>query len=252
MTTYEMRPPWGAPQRAWFADAVRSLHESLQQEDTPEGAREHGRGRRHEHHGRGRGRRGPGGFGPGGFGPGFGPGFGGPGFGFGFGDIGPGGRGPRVRRGDVRAAVLSVLADEAMNGYQVIQQIAERSGGAWRPSPGSVYPTLSQLEDEGLVAAEDGPGKTFTLTAAGRAYAEEHADELAAPWAAFDGEPSATGHEGLRELRDTAGALAAAVFQVARTGSVEQRAAVTAELDAARRRVYRILAGDDPVADADA
>ena len=64
-----------------------------------------------------------------------------------------GGGRPRVRRGDVRSAILDVLAgaDEPVNGYQVIQQIAERSDGAWRPSPGSVYPTIQQLQDEGLV-----------------------------------------------------------------------------------------------------
>ena len=62
---------------------------------------------------------------------------------------------PRARRGDVRAAILDVLAVEPLNGYQVIQQIAERSGGQWKPSPGSVYPTVSQLEDEGLVAASE-------------------------------------------------------------------------------------------------
>ena len=65
------------------------------------------------------------------------------------------GAGPKARRGDVRAAILAVLAEQPMNGYQIIQEIAERSGGAWKPSPGSIYPTLQQLEDEGLVTRRD-------------------------------------------------------------------------------------------------
>ena len=74
-------------------------------------------------------------------------------------------RGPKARRGDVRAAILSVLSDAPRNGYQVIQEIAERTGGAWKPSPGSIYPTLQQLEDEGLVVqTEDGGRKAYALT----------------------------------------------------------------------------------------
>src|SRR3954452_17446143 len=97
-----------------------------------------------------------------------------------------GGRGSRgrarVRRGDVRSAILDVLgtSPEPINGYQVIQQIADRSSGAWKPSPGSVYPTIAQLQDEGLV--EDSPAgrKTLQLTDTGREYVAEHGDELAA------------------------------------------------------------------------
>ena len=73
-----------------------------------------------------------------------------------------------------------------MNGYQIIQEVAERSGGAWKPSPGSIYPTLQQLEDEGLVTADAATGRrTFTLTDEGRAYVAEHADEVSAPWEAM-------------------------------------------------------------------
>ena len=75
-------------------------------------------------------------------------------------------RAPKARRGDVRAAILAVLAEQSMNGYQIIQEIASRSGGAWKPSPGSIYPTLQQLEDEGLVRVEDDGGqRSYTLTA---------------------------------------------------------------------------------------
>src|SRR5258708_10997912 len=119
------------------------------------------------------------------------PGFpGGPGFGRGFGEFGPwiGGprpvRGPRVRRGNVRAAAISLLAEEPMNGYQIIQEISERSGGVWRASPGSIYPALQQMEDEGLITAEAGEGgrRAYQLTEDGRAYAAAHPDELRAPW----------------------------------------------------------------------
>src|SRR3984885_8518286 len=93
-------------------------------------------------------------------------------------------RGPRAKRGDVRAAALALLAEGPMNGYQIIQEIGERSGGVWRPSPGSVYPALQQLEDEGLIRAEAGEGgrRAYQLTDEGRQYAASHADELRAPW----------------------------------------------------------------------
>src|SRR3982750_2088419 len=100
-------------------------------------------------------------------------------------------RGPRARRGDVRVAILAVLADGPLNGYQVIQEISERTGGAWRPSPGSVYPTISQLEDEGLVEGDDDRGRrTLRLSASGREYLDQHADEVARVWAPFaEGSP---------------------------------------------------------------
>ena len=93
-------------------------------------------------------------------------------------------RGPRAKRGDVRAAALALLAEQPMNGYQIIQEIGERSGGVWRPSPGSIYPALQQLEDEGLIRAEAGEGgrRAFQLTDEGRAYAAAHSAELTAPW----------------------------------------------------------------------
>ena len=98
-----------------------------------------------------------------------------------------------MRRGDVRAAILDVLAVEPMNGYQIIQQIAERSGGAWKPSPGSVYPTVQQLEDEGLVEGREGEGRRLLqLTEEGRRYVEEHPDELAAHLARVRRRPTRT------------------------------------------------------------
>ena len=111
---------------------------------------------------------------------------------FGLGSMDEQRRGPRARRGDVRSAILDVLraaeeSGEQVNGYQVIQQINERSDGAWRPSPGSVYPTIQQLHDEGLVETDDERGrKTLALTSDGKQHVADHAEELAAVWRPFD------------------------------------------------------------------
>src|SRR6201999_1963567 len=141
-------------------------------------------------------------------------GFGGP---FGGGRLA---RGPRVRRGDVRAAALSLLAEGPRNGYQIIQEISERTDGVWRPSPGSVYPALQQLEDEGLIAAETGESgrKAFALTADGRAYTESHADELAASWDAVTGSVD----DGEVQLRQLIRQVMVAVSQVSQAGSAAQ------------------------------
>src|SRR5437016_5569250 len=109
------------------------------------------------------------------------------GFGYGRGAFGPGGgpywRGRKARRGDIRTAALLLLAEEPRNGYQIMQVLEERSGGVWRPSPGSVYPALSQLEDEGFVRVEEIDGRrAYELTDAGRAYVGERGSELAATW----------------------------------------------------------------------
>jgi DNA-binding PadR family transcriptional regulator len=121
-------------------------------------------------------------------------------------------------------------------------ELAERSGGLWRPSPGSVYPVLQQLQDEGLVASTDREGrKVFDLTDEGRRYVEEHADELREPWQVADRGP----RERVQGLMQSFAALAAAVQQVARLGNDEQAAQALAVLDEARRTVYRILADDD-------
>jgi len=154
-------------------------------------------------------------------------------------------RAPRVRRGDVRAAILDVLAVEPLNGYQVIQQIAERSGGAWRPSPGSVYPTISQLEDEGLIVADQERGRTLRLTAEGEAYVAEHPDELGAVWAAFDAEPADDGPD-LSVLKSEIGQLMSALWQIVTSGSDQQRKDAMAVLIETRRKLYGLLADEDP------
>jgi DNA-binding PadR family transcriptional regulator len=205
--------------------------------------------------GRGPGRRGgerggPGWGGPGGHGPRgeFGPRFGGmfgPEFvlkGPGFGVRGPGGRGMRVRKGDVRAAILDLLAEGGQwNGYQLIQEIAGRTSGVWRPSAGSVYPALQQLEDDGLIAPEgEGRRRMYTLTDAGRVYAEEHAEELSASWDAAAGMTD----EDAFEFHDLIRQVMMAVMEVRRAGSPEQVAQARDVLAQARRSLYRILAED--------
>jgi DNA-binding PadR family transcriptional regulator len=155
----------------------------------------------------------------------------------------------------VRSAVLDVLraaeADgEQVNGYQVIQQISERSDGSWRPSPGSVYPTIQQLQDEGLVETEDGGGrKTLALTDEGRQYVEEHADELARVWRPFErqagDEPSFSG------LKPEIGQLMGAVWQIITVGSESQQRAAIDVLVETRRKLYGILADGDSAADED-
>lgn len=194
---------------------------------------------------------GPGGFGPGG--PGFGPGGfgpGGPGFGpGGFGPGGPGGRGRGrgrggrrgVQRGDVRIAVLKLLETEPMHGYQLVSSIEERTAGGWKPSPGAIYPTLSQLEDEGLITIERENGrKVATLTDAGREYIETTLADAPDPFAGFDGGSAERGH-----LRETLRELHEVTRRVARTGNGEQTAAVDAILGDAIKQVYLLLAGVD-------
>src|SRR5690349_3951819 len=155
-------------------------------------------------------------------------------------------RGPhlrgRARRGDVRAALLVLLSEEPRNGYGLMQEIEQRSEGAWRPSPGSVYPALSQLEDEGLVqAVESGGRRLFELTGAGREYVEEHREELAEPWAAVAGDV----RSGAKALRSGIAQVAAAVMQIGATGSEAQVIQAHRVLDEARRSLYGILAEGD-------
>jgi DNA-binding PadR family transcriptional regulator len=160
--------------------------------------------------------------------------------GFGFGPPGRGGR--RARRGDFRAAALLLLEEQPRNGYQLMQEIEERSGGVWRPSPGSVYPALAQLEDEGLVRSDDGAGRrAFELTDEGRAYVEEHREALGVPWKDAGGDVP----QGVIELRSLMMQLGMAAMQVAQAGDEAQTAEARKVLEEARRALYRILAGDE-------
>jgi DNA-binding PadR family transcriptional regulator len=155
----------------------------------------------------------------------------------------PFGRGQRARRGDVRAAILDLLAEgEAWNGYQIIQEIAQRSHGVWRPSAGSVYPALQQLEDEGLISPEgEGRRRMYTLTDEGRQYAETHADELRSSWDAVAGMTD----DAALELGDMIRQVMMAVVEVRRAGSASQIAEARRVLAETRRSMYRILAADE-------
>ncbi len=166
-----------------------------------------------------------------------GPPFGAPGVFFGP----PHGRGrARRRRGDVRMALLMLLAEEPRNGYQLMQTIEERSDGSWRPSPGSVYPILSQLEDEGLVRATEREGaKLFELTDQGREYVES-AETETPPWETQEEED----HPG-RQLRHLLPEIARASAHVMQSGDEAQIAKAIETLKDARRKLYRILAEDE-------
>jgi DNA-binding PadR family transcriptional regulator len=149
-----------------------------------------------------------------------------------------GGRG-RARRGDVRVALLLLLAEEPRNGYQLMQAIEERSGGRWRPSPGSVYPALAQLEDQGFVQAiERDETKLFEITDAGRSHlAERH--EVSAPWECED-----DADDGI-DMKKLIGQVAVAAMQVAQAGDRQQLKQAANTLAETRRALYRILAEDD-------
>jgi len=172
---------------------------------------------------------------------------------------GPGGRGPRVRRGDVRAAILDLLAEgghegQPWNGYQLIQEIGERTQGVWRPSAGSVYPALQQLEDEGLIRAaqRDETGedrrRNYTLTDEGRAYVEAHRDELRAAWDAVTGSVD----DAVFQIHHLARQVGMATIQVAQAGTPAQVKQASKILADTRKALYRILAADDEEAGQDA
>ncbi len=173
-------------------------------------------------------------------------GFGGPEGGFGFGGFGPGGgprgRGRKARRGDIRTAALLLLAEEPRNGYQIMQEVEQRSDGVWRPSPGSVYPALQQLEDEGLIRSQEGDGrKLFVLTEEGRARVQERPQDATAPWEQMSGEVSDEAHELGKLMRE----VGFAFVQVMRTGSGAQIGKAREVLTGTRRDLYRILADGD-------
>lgn len=186
---------------------------------------------------RGRGRR-----------PGFDSGFsGGPGFGpdafeFAFGRGRRGGPGGRARRGDVRAAILSLLGEAPSSGYAIIKAIHAKSEGAWRPSPGSIYPTLQQLVDEGLIAPTGGGGRSseYSLTEDGRGYVADHQDEIARAWDLGAGRVDARAELGA--FRESAGKLMRAIGQFPHEATSGQRTQAIEKMDELRKALYGILA----------
>ena len=140
-----------------------------------------------------------------------------------------------ANRGDMRAAILALLTEKPMHGYQVIQELTERTKGVWEPSPGSVYPTLQQLADEGLVTSDDNEGrKVFSLTDEGNEVAASAAGSP--PWEALAAMSDAV------SLRQSTHSLVAAARQVAQNGTLEQVTKAREILDDARKRVYQLLA----------
>ena len=212
-----------------FDPRIAALRGARFHHDGQDGHGDHG----HQHAGFGRGGRG--------FGPGFGQGF-------------PGGFGPemmrdfaqawgghgRARKGDVRAAILSLLSEAPATGYALIKGIAERTDQAWRPSPGSVYPTLAQLVDEGLIRqqGESGGRTDFELTDEGTTYVADHKEQLDATWKASG--PQRGGVD--QEFMASIGRLFDAVKQFPRSATAEQRTAAAAKIDELRRELYKILA----------
>jgi DNA-binding PadR family transcriptional regulator len=151
------------------------------------------------------------------------------------------GGGRRMRRGDIRTALLTGLTDGPAHGYEIISRLEQKSGGTWRPSPGSVYPTLQLFEDEGLVRSEERDGKrVYELTDAGRAEAAERAER-------FGAEPWNSGSEDDSEfhgLLRAAGSLMVAAKQIARLGDASQLQRATAAIRATSKQLYQMLAED--------
>ena len=209
------QPGWSGDFPRWLGEEIRRILSEVERSGAFTGPRHH----------RGHGRR---------------P-FAGPAFGWGWAG-GPPGKPRRSRRGDVRLAVLSLLAETPMHGYQIITELANRSGGAWQPSPGSIYPTLQQLADEGLVTVSESDGRrTFTLTDAGREEVQRASEGRRPPWEGMAGEES----EQSGDLRERAAQVMAAAAQVATAGSEVQVERAASILTECRRSLYRLLAEDE-------
>jgi DNA-binding PadR family transcriptional regulator len=155
-------------------------------------------------------------------------------------------RPPKASRGDVRAAILALLKEGARNGYQIMSDIEERSHGAWRPSPGAVYPALSQLADEGLITGEESGGsRAYRLTDAGREYVEQNPEMARGAW---ESQEQREAWE-VPGLFAEAARLGAGIVQIAHAGSPDQVRAAERLLQRTRRELYRILAEDSEDSD---
>ncbi|GCD98771.1 PadR family transcriptional regulator [Embleya hyalina] len=152
------------------------------------------------------------------------------------------GRGGRARRGDVRASILALLTERPMHGYEMIQEIGERTGGVWKPSPGSVYPTLQLLEDEGVIEGVEGSGrKLFTLTDAGREEAAALPEDTK-PW---DEASQGVDFEAVHDMRSAMHGIGDALRQLMSNGTEAQRAKALEVVTDTRKRLYLILAEAD-------
>jgi len=150
---------------------------------------------------------------------------------------------PKVGKGDLRAAALLILAEQPVNGYQLIQAISERSQGSWRPSPGSVYPALHQLESEDLVqSVPSGSRREYDLTPAGRTYVEEHWEELVQVWQSVTGSVD----NRIVTLRTLCEQVNGAVLHIMRDGNERRVGDAVQLLTELRRQLYRLLSEDEP------
>jgi len=153
-----------------------------------------------------------------------------------WGEFGGWGGGRRMRRGHIRTAVLISLREEPAHGYEVMRRLEEMSGGLWRPSPGSVYPQLQMLEDEGLVRSSEVSGsRTYSLTDTGRSAAEKAAQT----W-----QGTGEGDDQIRALRIAVGQLMSAAKQLSGAGESSQVERGIAVINKARKELYQILAED--------
>jgi DNA-binding PadR family transcriptional regulator len=153
----------------------------------------------------------------------------------------PGPPPPKAGRGDVRAAILALLQEGPHNGYQIMAEIEERSEGAWRPSPGAVYPALAQLADEGLVADEKSGGRRmYSLTDAGREYVAANPEKARGAWESTQQQESWQ----LPGVFAEAARLGSGIVQLAHAGTAAQVREAESLLAETRRKLYRILAGD--------
>jgi DNA-binding PadR family transcriptional regulator len=150
------------------------------------------------------------------------------------------GRGGRERRGNVRAAILALLTERPMHGYEMIKELDTRTGGVWRPSPGSVYPTLQLLEDEGLITSEETGGRRrFTLTEAGQQEARAAAAD--APWNEFSEDAVTSG----QDTREAVFGIMNALRQIGFSGNREQWQRAVDILNDTKRKLYALLAEED-------
>lgn len=156
-------------------------------------------------------------------------------------------RGPKASRGDVRAAILALLGEGPRNGYQIMADIEERTNGAWRPSPGAVYPALQALADEGLIEGEESGGRrTFHLTEAGTAYVRDNPEMARGPWESAEQQEAWQ----VPGLFTEAARLGGGIMQIAHAGTPAQVKAAERLLQRTRRELYQILADDDEDEDA--
>ncbi|HUY17166.1 MAG TPA: PadR family transcriptional regulator [Acidimicrobiales bacterium] len=147
-------------------------------------------------------------------------------------------RGGRGRRGDVRVAILALLEERPMHGYEMMQELSERTQGLWQPSPGSIYPALQLLEDQGLVRSESAEGRRqFTLTDEGRAEMKTRS-ERTAPWETMVRQAD----RGDMAINQALRQVAVAVTQVAQAGSADQKTRAGELLTELRRQMYLLLA----------